>query len=256
MKWLSKISSLIGLALALGSCGDSSPKYEKSPVDDLIRDMHNVKSFSIILHDMDADEGMSSTYKHQYKILKDVNGEVKQEITPWKDVSERFFARNQDNMGMTIASKDSTGKINKVPAPAGYGSHIGNPKYGSWQTGSNGQSFWQFYGQYAFMRDMLGMNHYGPVYRNYYNDYHTSYRSGRPYYGPSGSAPIYGTSGSATNKAYSTSRWTQKPNTFKESVRSRVARSSTAGSRTASSSRSGSRYSTSSSRSSGGGFGK
>ncbi|WP_033092216.1 hypothetical protein [Colwellia psychrerythraea] len=41
---------------------------------------------------------------------------------------------------------------------------IGNPNYGSWQTGSNGMSFWAWYGMYALMGDMFGR-------RTYYNDW-------------------------------------------------------------------------------------
>jgi hypothetical protein len=53
---------------------------------------------------------------------------------------------------------------------------IGNPSYGNWQTGSNGMSFWAWYGMYSMMGNMLGR----PAYYNdwgrnrnysYYNDY-------------------------------------------------------------------------------------
>jgi hypothetical protein len=41
---------------------------------------------------------------------------------------------------------------------------IGNPSYGNWQTGSNGMSFWAWYGMYSMMGDMFGR-------RTYYNDW-------------------------------------------------------------------------------------
>jgi len=53
---------------------------------------------------------------------------------------------------------------------------IGNPSYGNWQTGSNGMSFWAWYGMYSMMGDVLGRrtsyNDWGRS-RNYsyYNDY-------------------------------------------------------------------------------------
>ena len=53
---------------------------------------------------------------------------------------------------------------------------IGNPSYGNWQTGSNGMSFWAWYGMYSMMGDMFGRrtsyNDWGRQ-RNYsyYNDY-------------------------------------------------------------------------------------
>lgn len=247
-----KLILLVASFAFIFSCGSSEPKYEKTQVDILLRDLTNVKPVSIILYDMDASD---SEYKHKYKVIKDDKGELKQEITPWKKVSERFFARHQDDMGMEIASKDSTGKVSKVPSPPGYSNHVGNKKYGSWQQQSNGTSFWQFYGQYAFMRSMLGMNHYGPVYYSNYGHYRSYHSSGRPYYGSSTNGRYnYGTRGTGTSRAHSSNTWSSKPSSFKQSVRSRVQRSSTSGSRT---SRSGSRYSSgSSSRSRGGGFGK
>lgn len=55
---------------------------------------------------------------------------------------------------------------------------IGNPNYGSWTTGSNGMSFWQWYGMYAMMDNLLdsrrrvSYNQWGRS-RNYsyYHDY-------------------------------------------------------------------------------------
>jgi hypothetical protein len=41
---------------------------------------------------------------------------------------------------------------------------IGNPNYGSWQTGSNGMSFWAWYGMYSMMGELFGR-------RTYYNDW-------------------------------------------------------------------------------------
>jgi len=53
---------------------------------------------------------------------------------------------------------------------------IGNPNYGNWQTGSNGMSFWAWYGMYSMIGDVFGRrtsyNDWGRG-RNYsyYNDY-------------------------------------------------------------------------------------
>lgn len=53
---------------------------------------------------------------------------------------------------------------------------IGNPSYGNWQTGSNGMSFWAWYGMYSMMGDLFGRRTYynswgrGRNY-SYYNDY-------------------------------------------------------------------------------------
>ena len=42
---------------------------------------------------------------------------------------------------------------------------IGNPNYGQWSTGSNGMSFWAWYGMYSMMGDVFGSR------RVYYNDW-------------------------------------------------------------------------------------
>ena len=54
---------------------------------------------------------------------------------------------------------------------------IGNPAYGSWTTGSNGMSFWAWYGMYSMMGDLFGSRRtsYSDWGRSrnysYYNDY-------------------------------------------------------------------------------------
>jgi hypothetical protein len=54
---------------------------------------------------------------------------------------------------------------------------IGNPSYGNWTTGSNGMSFWAWYGMYSMMGDIFGSRRtsYNDWGRNrnysYYNDY-------------------------------------------------------------------------------------
>ncbi|MBL4613800.1 MAG: hypothetical protein JKY27_02845 [Magnetovibrio sp.] len=65
---------------------------------------------------------------------------------------------------------------------------VGNPAYGSWQSGSGGSSFWAWYGQYRMFSDVLG---WGRGYR-YNQDYWYRSRSasyygdvGRHYYGTS-----------------------------------------------------------------------
>jgi hypothetical protein len=54
---------------------------------------------------------------------------------------------------------------------------IGNPSYGQWSTGSNGMSFWAWYGMYSMIGDVFGSRRtsYNDWGRNrnysYYNDY-------------------------------------------------------------------------------------
>ncbi len=235
--------------ITLIACRSNS--FEKSPVDNFVRDMTNVPAYSIILYDMDQEGNFYPEYKHKYRIIKETNSAdsiPEEEITDWYTVGENFFNQNIDNMGMEIVSKNQQGEVSKTAAPPGYGNYVGNPQYGQWQQGSNGESFWSFYGKYALLSSLFNMATF-PARRSYYDDYR-GYRSrGRPYYGPTvNNSRTYG-----TNSRYTT---TTKPNT---TWRTRTTSSNfrNSGQRT---SRSSSRYggsSSSSSRSrSSGGFGK
>lgn len=240
-------------ACLLFSCG-SSKEYVKSPVDDIIKELDQEKDFTVILYDMDSEGSWSPTYKHRYKIItnKQVNdstAEPQSKLTEWKEVDENFFDVHVNDMGMEIASK-SDGVVKKQTAPPGYSNYVGNDKYGQWKTDNSGNSFWAFYGRYAFMSNMIGL-FAGPVYRRGYMDYRTNYYGTRPYYGTATSR--YGTFSSASKKANpSFHKKVANNSSFKSRVNSSVSRSTSA-----KSTRSGSRYSTGSSRSrSSSGFGK
>jgi len=72
-------------------------------------------------------------------------------------------------------SKEATLAANGA-ADLGVGSQlVGNPNYGRWQSGSNGSSFWEFYGKYALFSSLIGRPYsYGYWSRNrdysYYHD--------------------------------------------------------------------------------------
>lgn len=245
MRHFKKSIILIIFFLSAG-CGGSD-RYAKKPVDTIIRDMSDVPTFSIILYDMDTQGTFFKDYMQQYRIIID-NGkeEPQEEITGWYEVPKDYFMYHIDNMGMEIASKKD-GKVEKTVSPPGYGSYIGNTHYGHWVNRS-GNSFWEFYGQYAFMSSMFHLMTY-PVRRSYWNDYYTNYYgTGRVYYGPSmtGGSHMYGTRGAYMSSRTNT-RWTANAanNSLRQRVRGTVTRSS----------RSGSRYSTGS-RSRSGGYGK
>ena len=176
------------ITFILFSCG-SAENVIKNPVDNYTRDLDKYKTHSVILYDMDMDEHTFSSdeFRHKYKIVlpaKDTTGGkvVRDSISGWVNVSEQFFDKNLDNMGMELLSKDENGKITKTASPPGYNNYVGNPSYGRWSTGSNGSSFWEFYGRYAFMSQMFGLMG-SPIYRSSYYDYRSNYRGTRPYYG-------------------------------------------------------------------------
>jgi hypothetical protein len=96
-------------------------------------------------------------------------------------------------------------EVEEEAAPAGM-AYVGNPKYGRWQNGPGGGSFWAFYGQYAMFQALLGMNH--PGYSRTEWDEYRSYRGrNEPYYGGTNNAPRYGSASSTvqTNSRYADS---------------------------------------------------
>lgn len=232
----------LAVLILIAACGGGR-EYKKNPVDTFIRDMADETTFSIILHDMDVEGTFMKSYRHQYQIITEKDSLPVERITDWMEVPEKYFWKNENNMGMEIASKNSEGKVSKVASPPGYSNYVGNSRYGSWNR-SGGNSFWVWYGQYAFMSNMFHMSS-RPIYRSEYRDYRSGgYYGTRAYYGPKGKAGYkYG-----TNSSYNK---TKNPNFFQR--RANKTGWSKSSSRTG---RSGSRYSGGSSRSRGGGFGK
>lgn len=235
------------LVLSVGC--SSSQEFVKSPVDELIRQLDGQNNFTIILYDMDVDGTFSSTYKHRYKVIKeDANGTPVDSLTEWVEVPEKIFTLHENDMGMEIASK-TDGKLSKGVSPPGYSNYVGNERYGQWRSDSNGTSFWEFYGQYAFMSSMIGLMA-GPVYRGSYYDYHNNYRGVRPYYGGTDSRglPMYGTGSAAAGQMNPdfANRSATKP-ALRDRVANRVQRSNTtttAGQRSTTTTRSDGRSST------------
>jgi len=217
------------------TCESDYSEPIKSPVDDLVKTMTNVPSFSIILYDMNTEGSIFKEYYHQYRIIKeDENGDIDEKNTDWHPVGESFFKANLNNMGMEIAAKGADGKVTKGVSPPGYGAYVGNEKYGRWSQGSGG-SFWEFYGKYALMSSMFNMMAY-PVGRSSWGNYRSSYYgTGRSYYGPTGSdgRSAYGTNSKYNSSTSRSSKWSNNSanNSLKQRVRSGTAQSSKSGSR-------------------------
>ncbi len=177
------------LALFLATCA-----RPRSPMDEIREALRGVPTYSVILEDMKEEGDFFNTYYHKYRILM----EDKTTRTDWWEVPKEYYERYLPFLGMTIWAKKN-GKEGESIGPPGY-EYVGDKRYGRWETGSSGQSFWVFYGQYRLLSDLLGG---GRIFRGDYDRY-TNYRSrGRPYYGPRNE---YGTNGSVTKR--------QKPNFY------------------------------------------
>jgi len=221
-----KVIALVAVLFSGVACS-SEKRQVKSPVDELVKQMDKEKNFSIILFDMDIEEKTfgDDVFKHQYKIITEKNNVPTEQTTGWYNVSKGVFLQNENNMGMEIVSKNE-GVLSKVPSPPGFNRYVGNQQYGNWSTGSDGNSFWAFYGQYAMMSSMFGLAS-NMMNRNSYNDYRNNYMGRQPYYGQT-------TGGRATFGTYSAHGASANPNfakrvgsasAFKEKVNNRTSRS-------------------------------
>ena len=134
------------------------------------------------------------------------------------EVSPAQYQAVEHNLGMAIEHK-SAGKYDseaeRVAQPAGF-AYVAPPAQGSNQYGywdhRGGQSFWVWLPQYLILRDLLYNRYYPPLTAGEYYDYHSTWRSGRTYYGlraASGgtTVPKYGSSGTHTQQRYGDSTY-------------------------------------------------
>lgn len=202
----------------------------ENPLEDIKQEYDPYPQYSVILEDM-KDEGTSFVdYFHKYKILyaeKDPQTSemnVESKTTDWLPVPVGVYDQHFSDLGMTILSKTDDGNVYSVAQPPGY-NYVGNERYGQWRTDRSGNSFWEFYGKYAFISSLVGMGSRS-IFRNDYNQYRNYRSSGRPYYG---SNLQYGTYGQTT-RAQSTSTFNQRVQSrqgaFDSRVQSRLGRSS------------------------------
>lgn len=193
MAW--RIATLV--LWGLMACGS------KDPVKELISDLDRYPEYSLIVDDTRVERSLFSSYALRFQTLTASGQRIagrdtlvyKKGRTDWMEVSEKIFYRYQNYVGMVVASKSRDGHRTSTNQahPPGY-QYVGNSQYGFWGAGG----FWQFYGQYALMRDLMGGWGVG---RGDWENYRRSRERGRPYYGPVKSGrPTFGTRGSQTAK--------------------------------------------------------
>lgn len=184
------------IGLLVWGCGG-----ERDPVMEMQKSLASAPDYMIVLDDMREEGTFFSKYYHRYLITQG----ARQSRTDWIEVSEAVFQKYEPFLGMALVSKTDQG-VNNTAHPPGY-DRVGNPQYGQW-VNRGGTSFWEFYGQYAFMRSMLGWGNDFGMRRSDYDDYRSARRDNRPYYGQN---KEYGTQGTITQK--------QRPSTFERRKR-------------------------------------
>tara|TARA_B100000686_G_scaffold354921_1_gene468198 strand:- start:1113 stop:1760 length:648 start_codon:yes stop_codon:yes gene_type:complete len=202
----------------LSACGGN----RSGPVQALQAKLKAEKEYSIILHDMKEEGNFFPTYYHQYRVEIGENSDYK----PFQVVTDSYYKKYSPYLGMAVAAKTPDGKISNTPFPNGY-QYVGNPEYGRWQTRSDGTSFWEFYGKYMMLSQVMNWAGHG-LFRRDYNNYYSSWGAGRPYYGPN---KQYGTNGSFTKKqnpnffARKAARRSRSQTNFKNKINRRIGRS-------------------------------
>ncbi|GJL77171.1 MAG: hypothetical protein NPINA01_01600 [Nitrospinaceae bacterium] len=191
-------------------------------MEKLQKELSQEKEYAIILNDMSEEGNFVPSYFHQYRIDR---GE-KKEVRPFVEVTEPFYKKNEPFLGMALAAKTPDGQVTSTPFPNGY-QYVGNPEYGRWRQDESGGSFWEFYGKYMLISQVMNWAGFG-MNRMHYNDYTTSRTGGRPYYGPN---KQYGTNGAVTKKqkpnfyARKAAKMSGAQSRFKDKINRRVGRS-------------------------------
>ena len=194
MAWL----SVVIILCVLSGCGG-----RKDPVRDLLKDLDRYPEYSLIVDDTRIEDSLFPDYELRFQVLtasgrREAGRDTIEYVdrkTDWYRVGEEVFYRYDNYVGMVVASKSLDGHRTGVRQahPAGY-QYVGNSHYGFW----GGGGFWQFYGQYALMRDLMGGYRVG---RGDFEDYRRTRERGRPYYGPvKGGRPTFGSQGTVTQK--------------------------------------------------------
>lgn len=206
----------------IGGCS-SGPRV--APIDKLKQNLKDVPTYSIILDDMKEEGNFSSRYFHKYRIVLAEQSDTG--TTDWLEVPEDYYRINEPFLGMTLAVKKD-GEASSSVSPPGY-QYVGDPKYGQWRTDHRGNSFWEFYGKYAFFSSLFG-GFNRPIYRDDYDSYRQYRSRNTPYFGRN---KQYGTNGSYTRQTkpnfYSrrTARLNAKQSSFKSKVAKRTGRTRT-----------------------------
>ena len=188
----------LALVLPLAAAACSS----QTPLDRLRTQLDGFPEYSVVLQDMNSS---LFGYSHQYRVLVaqpqpgsgDAEMDYRETVLDWEEVDGATYSRYEPFLGMVILSKTRDGGVDQGAHPPGY-QQVGDERYGQWRDDGRGGSFWEFYGQYALLRDVIG-GFGGGISRDDWNGYRDSRDRGQTWTGPGGGR--YGTNGSATRQS-------------------------------------------------------
>lgn len=200
---------IIGSSSFIGCSSEKKPlKVVDEPAQEIIRELSG-RDYSIVLNDMDISENEENIiYKHKYVIIKPQEGRLDVDSTEWRNVSEPFFMKYENDLGMEIVSNHD-GNFSTTPKPVGFDWAVGNEKYGEWAVDStstnkderrwryrSGSSFFLMYWMFS-RRTPMGV----------FNNYSNTARGRTPFYGSGKNT--YGTN-SSYNKTKRSQFYTRK----------------------------------------------
>jgi hypothetical protein len=149
------------------------------------------------------------TYCHQLRVFKDGEPDTSRRPVPAdnycskydtpEDLAQGIYWVEPDELdaeaiGMDIYSKglgnfEDQATMEATPPGMVY---VDDPTTGEWREDNNGNTFWHYYGQYAFFSQLIG----GPNpwhYRSEYDTWNRDYRyNQQPFFGTSNGQPRYG----------------------------------------------------------------
>ncbi|SLM30834.1 conserved hypothetical protein [Desulfamplus magnetovallimortis] len=204
----------------LNGCGSNAGSDHLA---DIKSQLVNEKTYSIVLEDMKEEGTFSKNFFHKYLVVLPETSWK----TEWMPVAEEYFNTCKPLMGMTLLTRKD-GEFDPVAAPPGY-AFVGDPEYGRWREGSDGASFWEFYGKYAFFSNLFG-GWYHPIYKIDFDGYHKYKKAKKIYFG---NKSQYGSSGKIvkqTKPGFYQSRMasvTAKKSSFTDKVNSKIGRTKT-----------------------------
>ncbi|MFK7798636.1 MAG: hypothetical protein AB8E82_14385 [Aureispira sp.] len=115
----------------------SSNQIKTDPIGQLVKENGGTPQFTILLYDTEKTGVFSKEYKHKYRLIKKENGRVVAKDTKWFPIGSSYYNQHENNVGMEVAAKDTTGRVKRVVGPPGYTNYIGQAQYGYWTSGIN-----------------------------------------------------------------------------------------------------------------------
>jgi hypothetical protein len=121
-------------------------------------------------------------YWHRYRMIWQAPQGPQADSTPWRRIPREQYDEETPLEGLAVAARQDGRSLDGPVAPEM--AFVGNDRYGHWSRSPGGDSFWEWYGKYALMRDLMGTSHRPLViHRTEYNTYRRSplsYRSASP----------------------------------------------------------------------------